>query len=109
MINAVLKTSAAGFAVGFEVKGHSGSAPRGRDIVCAAVSSITQTALIGLDEVAGIKGTYVIKDADIECNLPKDLTDEEQHTAHTIIMTMWLGLESIAEQYQEFVRLKEIR
>lgn len=35
-----------------DVKGHSGYAPHGQDIVCAAVSAILQTAVLGLESIA---------------------------------------------------------
>lgn len=35
-----------------DVKGHAGYAPHGRDIVCAAVSAILQTAVLGLESIA---------------------------------------------------------
>ena len=35
---------------GFRVTGHSGTAPRGSDIVCAGVSSQAQAALLGIGE-----------------------------------------------------------
>ena len=34
----------------YRVCGHSGTAERGRDIVCAGISSLAQTALLGLGE-----------------------------------------------------------
>lgn len=92
---------------GFTVKGHSGSAPDGKDIICAAVSAIVQTALIGLDEVAKIGNTYSISDGFVECRLPDDLDSDRFYKAQIIIRVMRLGLESIAEQYHDFVRIKE--
>ncbi|MBQ7152157.1 MAG: ribosomal-processing cysteine protease Prp [Synergistaceae bacterium] len=38
--------------VGIESKGHSGYADRGRDIICAAVSVLMQSLLLGLTEIA---------------------------------------------------------
>jgi uncharacterized protein YsxB (DUF464 family) len=35
-----------------DVKGHAGYAPHGQDIVCAAVSAIVQTAVLGLESIA---------------------------------------------------------
>ena len=35
----------------FRVEGHAGSAPRGEDLVCAAVSALAQALLHGLIEV----------------------------------------------------------
>ena len=37
---------------GFSVTGHSGYAEEGQDIVCAAVSALTQAACIGLVQIA---------------------------------------------------------
>lgn len=34
------------------VSGHSEAAPKGQDVICAAVSAITQTALLGLQALA---------------------------------------------------------
>ena len=107
MINAVLKTNEHGDYIGFEVKGHSGSNVRGRDIVCAAVSSIVQTVLIGIDEVVGVKDTYIIDDGYIKCSIPNDLSEAQSLQIQTLIKTMHLGLGSIAEQYHNFVRIKE--
>ena len=107
MIDAVLKTNEHGDYVGFEVKGHSGSNVRGRDIVCAAVSSIVQTVLIGIDEVVGVKDTYIINDGYINCSIPSGLSDTQNVQIQTLIKTMHLGLSSIAEQYHNFVRIKE--
>ena len=41
-------------AIGFEAEGHTGYAEEGSDIVCAAVSALTQGAVIGLKEVIGL-------------------------------------------------------
>lgn len=38
--------------VHLDVSGHAGHAAYGEDIVCAAVSAIVQTALLGLEAVA---------------------------------------------------------
>lgn len=106
MISAVLELNGDGSFKGFVVKGHSGSAPKGRDVVCAAVSAIVQTALIGLDEVADIKNTYEISDGYVKCDLPQVMNKDSLDKAQTIITTMWLGLTSIAQQYPDFVRIK---
>ena len=107
MITATLKFADNGLYCGFKVKGHSGSAPKGHDIICAAVSAIVQTALIGLDEVALIKDSYVISDGLVECNLPDASDNDSLNKAQIIINVMHLGLISIAEQYHDFVRINE--
>ena len=43
-----------GSIIGFAAQGHSGYAESGSDIVCAAVSALTQTCELGLEEVLHI-------------------------------------------------------
>ncbi len=105
MIVLTLKLTESGNYAGFTVKGHSGSAPRGKDIICAAVSAITQSALIGLDEVANIPNTYTISDGFIKCELPDNIDEAKAQKAQVILQTMHLGVQSIREQYPEFVRI----
>lgn len=107
MINAVLKITKDGLYSGFEVKGHAGKAPYGKDIVCAAVSTAVQMALIGIDEVAGVKNTYVIRDAYIKCDIPQNLSDEQSLRVQALVSAMHLCIKSIEEQYQDFVQVKE--
>ncbi len=107
MIRAVLELTNEGNFIGFTVKGHSGSAPAGKDIICAAVSAIVQTALIGLDEVADVRDTYEISDGLVRCRLPENMDKKSFDAVQIIINVMWLGLKSIAEEYPDFVRIKE--
>lgn len=107
MIKAVLKTNGSGVYQGFEVSGHSGSNERGKDIICAAVSSIVQATLIGIEEVAGINDTYRIDDGYVKCDIPSDISEKQSLQVQTLIATMHLGLKSIAMQYHNFVRIKE--
>ena len=56
---------------GFTVEGHADFKPKGEDIVCAAVSVLTQTALLGLGKY--IPDTdYTIDDTGyLTCTLPE--------------------------------------
>ena len=49
--------------VGFEAKGHTGYADEGSDIVCSAVSALTQTAALGINEVLKIQTALDITEA----------------------------------------------
>ena len=51
-----------GLFVAVEALGHTGYAEEGEDIVCSAVSSIIQTAVLGLMQAAGIKVDYNVDD-----------------------------------------------
>lgn len=91
--------------VQFQVKGHSGSAPHGKDIICAGVSALTQSALLGLSQY--LKRTIRWQAADgllsMElCNLPDDQTS-------AVLETMLLGLQEIAKLEPDYVRIVEYR
>ena len=40
--------------LGFEISGHSGYAEEGRDIVCSAISTLSQSICVGIDNVLNL-------------------------------------------------------
>ncbi len=95
---------------GFLIEGHACYDKKGQDIVCAAVSVLAQTALIGLNEfLSSDSFHYNIKDGYIKCKLEGNLNEKEDHNSQVILKTMCLGLETIQESYGSYVRiLKEV-
>lgn len=97
---------------GFSIQGHAQSAPEGKDIVCAAVSAIVQTAIFGLSEVAGLTMECAM-DADtdrITRHLPVDLRRRNGKAyiqAQAILAAMAIGLTSVAGAHNEYVTINE--
>ncbi|MBQ0017460.1 MAG: ribosomal-processing cysteine protease Prp [Clostridiales bacterium] len=90
--------------------GHSGYAEKGEDIVCAGISSIVQTAVLGLLTVAKIN-VELLKDDEtgyLKAKLPENLTEEENHDAQVILNTMLCGLSDLRETYSNFINLEVI-
>lgn len=88
---------------GFSVTGHANTAPHGSDIVCAGVSALTQTALLGL-------GKHLKRDIDYKANagdLFLNLKDEPDELTDAVLKTMRLGLNEIAKLYPKIVKIKE--
>ena len=50
--------------VGFEVKGHSGYAPQGEDIVCAAVTSAVRLTECAVNDVLGLGASVKVRESD---------------------------------------------
>ena len=76
------------------VSGHAGYAPKGQDIVCAAVSSLTLTLILGLTQVAGVELKSMEESGYISI--------EWQHMneiGKALIGTWFLGISSVAESY----------
>ncbi len=95
-----------GFIWEFSVEGHSGSARRGRDIVCAAVSAIVYTCLGSLQEMAGIEN-YAEEDGYIKCNIPVSRTEDQKQIAGIILEAMAIGLKQImyTPSYERYISI----
>ena len=90
---------------GFEVTGHSGTAAQGRDIVCAGVSSLAQTALLGIGEYLHREVDYSVASGKLWMRLkgaPDDLTE-------AILQTMLLGLSEIGKTSPKAVRIHRVQ
>ena len=92
-------------AVAFEVKGHSGYADAGEDIVCAAVSAITQTAALGLSEVLKLNIELQIADGHLTCILPMIEKESLREQADVIVNTMQAGLQNLVKEYSSYIKI----
>lgn len=91
-----------------ECSGHAGYAAKGRDIVCAAVSSILQTAALGVLRYAKVAATYRTDDKTgyLRLDLPQGLSEQQRSSANAILQTARLGIEDLCESYPEFVKME---
>ena len=96
---------------GFTASGHTNYGVEGEDIVCAAASSIIQTAALGVLMVAETeakinrddkKGYFALK-------LPKDITDIQRRECNIILNTMMLGLDDLSQNYSDFIEIEGMK
>lgn len=87
--------------VGFQIKGHSGYAEEGKDIVCSAVSTASQMCVIALEEVLKVKPIYEIKDGFLSLEL-----EEVSEKTQVVLSSMELTLRNIEENYPKFVKME---
>ena len=88
--------------------GHTGYGAEGEDIVCAALSSIVQTAVLGLMGVAGISVELMRDDKNgiLDMSLPDTLSQTRRHDADVILETMLMGVADLYEGYSDFIELE---
>ena len=94
--------------VGLESLGHSGSAPRGQDVVCAAVSALVHGLLLGLSEVAEVRDLRCEADPDvplIRVSWPEEVAD----SLDLLTRTVALSLREIESGYPEYVSITEVQ
>ncbi|MBD5655414.1 MAG: ribosomal-processing cysteine protease Prp [Candidatus Eremiobacteraeota bacterium] len=85
----------------FLATGHAGWADSGEDVVCAAVSTMLQTAWLGLSEIAKIDVRGSRGNGRLELKWPPERRDDPGVLA--IVATAALAVERIAMQYPDHV------
>ncbi|CVK20436.1 ribosomal-processing cysteine protease Prp [Sporomusa sphaeroides] len=86
---------------GFTVGGHANVAPHGQDIVCAGVSALVQSSIMGIERHLG-RDIELVQDTDV---LTMELIGQPDRLTDAIFATMLLGLTEIARLYPKSVRI----
>ena len=92
--------------VGFTVSGHANMGEYGEDLVCAAVSAVVQTAILGITDVCQIQAGVSIEEGRTHCILPKDATQDALDRAAIVLNTMLTGLKSIQASYPKTLKFR---
>lgn len=89
---------------GYEISGHSGYAPRGEDIVCAALSFFGTTCCNALESVAGVKPQTSV---DEEKGHLKVVVPESQLSNNTdVIFALFKqGISDLSDSYPKYVSI----
>ncbi|HWR05664.1 ribosomal-processing cysteine protease Prp [Sporomusa sp.] len=90
---------------GFMVNGHAQAAPHGQDIVCAGVSALTQSSIMGIERHLR-REINLVQD---RSGLKIELAGQTDSLTAAVFETMLLGLTEIAKLYPKSVRIIEHR
>jgi len=101
MIRVRIERDSTGRIQGFEARGHAQAGPKGQDIVCAAVSVLTDSVFLGLDRHLKRALEWNADSGDISVRL-KEAPDE---LTEAILATMVLGLTEIQKIYPDRLRI----
>ena len=93
-----------GTPVGFELTGHADQGAYGEDIVCAGISAITETALLGITDVLKLDAAWTREEGHVSCVLSRETTPEEDEKAAIVFNTMIAGLTSLKEAYPKSLK-----
>ena len=92
---------------GFMASGHAGGKKvRGYDLVCCAVSVLTQTGVNALESITGVAPEVVVEDGFLRCRLSDTLDDAQMEKAQIILRTVMQGLTDIQKIYPTLVRIQ---
>ena len=95
---------------GFEMKGHSGYAPEGEDIVCAALTSAVRLTECAVNDVLGLEAAVKVKEkeASVSLKLPAKLGQTNESTCQTLLAALMVHLVQLAEEYPENITVLEV-
>lgn len=96
-----------GVLVGFEASGHADAGEAGCDIVCSAVSALTQTAVLGLQQRLQLPVGVSIEEGYLYCVLGQDIPKERYEQAQVLLDTLYLGLAAMEEAYGEYLSVTQ--
>lgn len=96
--------------VGFEVKGHSGYATEGGDIVCAAITSAVRMCECAVNDVLGLEASVKVreKDASITLKLPNSLGQTNESTCQTLLAALMVHFVQLSEEYPDYISVLEV-
>lgn len=94
----------------FEVEcdGHTNYGEKGEDIVCASLSSIVQTAVLGLLMIALVE-LNMKRDNErgyLKFTLPEKLDEKQEIQVSAILDTMLCGISDLYESFSDYIELE---
>ena len=92
---------------GFDCRGHADFADAGEDIVCAAVSALSQAVANGLKSVVHAPVMFDQNDgnASLTVCLTPECTREQLEKSQILLDTLYKALQAIARDYPRNVRI----
>ncbi len=95
---------------GFVMQGHSGWAPQGEDIVCAALTSAVRLTECAVNDVLGLEAPVKVRDKDayLSLKLPGALGQTNESTCQTLLAALMVHCVQLAEEYPENISVMEV-
>ncbi|MBE5758116.1 MAG: ribosomal-processing cysteine protease Prp [Clostridiales bacterium] len=96
--------------VGFEISGHSGYSQAGKDIICASISSISQSCALGLKKVLGINISMKVDEDKgfLKVELPNNINNEDLEKSQILLDTMYISIEDLLSGYSKYISMEVI-
>ncbi|MDH5680284.1 MAG: ribosomal-processing cysteine protease Prp [Spirochaetota bacterium] len=83
----------------FCVEGHSSLGKKGNNLLCAGVSSLSQSIFLAIRDILKLELAWSKEDGYLKCVLPNSLTEKENEMVSLLIMTLIQGFEDLKRQF----------
>ena len=96
--------------IGLECSGHTGYAEYNKDILCASLSGIIQSGILGLDKVLKINGKLSRRDNEgyIKYELPRNLENKKLLDSQIIFTTIYESIKDLLVGYSKYISMEVI-
>jgi len=96
--------------VSFQVKGHSGLAEAGEDVLCAAITSAVRLTECAINDVLGLEAPVKVRerDASITIKLPRKLEGEADGVCQTLLTALMVYFVQLQEEYPQHIIVMEV-
>ena len=96
--------------VGLECRGHTGYAEFGKDTLCATISGITQSCLVGLIKVLNINPIISRDDHSgyLKIELPKGLDINTINNANLLFAVVYESIKDLLSGYSKYISMEVI-
>jgi uncharacterized protein YsxB (DUF464 family) len=96
--------------VGFECSGHTGYGEFGEDVLCATISGITQSVVLGLTKVLDLKIGLKRNDkkGHLKVELPNDINFDKMQSAQVLIGTLYESIKDLIIGYSSYISMEVI-
>ena len=95
--------------IGFDAAGHSGFAPEGEDIVCAAVTSAVRLVECTVNDVLGLCAGVKVHEASaqISLRLPGGLDPTAESTCQSLLTGLMVYFAQLHDEYPDNIEVLE--
>ena len=108
MITINIKRNDKNEIIKFSLEGHAGYAKSGNDIVCAAVSAITNMIIIGFEKLNIMPNYEKNNDGYLSFELSENLSEEQNDKIQYLLECMTEEFMDIQKNYVKYVKVNEI-
>ncbi|MEN9406613.1 MAG: hypothetical protein RLZ12_897 [Bacillota bacterium] len=109
MINISIDVDQVGAVRRVTVSGHADFAPKGRDIVCAAVSAVVIGLSNAMEKIFQQNFAQVVDATKIICTIPAGMQAVQQEQALVFFKALCYMLEELADEYSDYVKVSTKR
>lgn len=92
--------------VSIQVSGHAGSSVKGKDVICAAVSALSQTLVLSINRLLNVEQSVKIENGLLTSTVQRVTDAGEENKLKLLIESFLIGILEIQREYPGRVKIE---